>query len=169
MESEGPQSEQEEDELEDEDDVAVRDCSPTLHAIHGMRMHTRLTTTAHVRWRMGRRRRRPSLRSSNGRRSAARRRSAASPPRASCTRGGRRWTRQRCASNWTLRCRAMCLSSLGCAQVSDAVKRYSFLLGQTELFKHFVDIKVRSDIPYMLVLLSHVSAHSARVTQNMPR
>lgn len=27
-------------------------------------------------------------------------------------------------------------------QISDAVKRYSYLLGQTELFKHFVDIKV---------------------------
>jgi SWI/SNF-related matrix-associated actin-dependent regulator of chromatin subfamily A member 5 len=28
-------------------------------------------------------------------------------------------------------------------QIADSVKRYSFLLGQTELFKHFVDIKVR--------------------------
>lgn len=27
-------------------------------------------------------------------------------------------------------------------QIADAVKRYSYLLGQTELFKHFVDIKV---------------------------
>ena len=27
-------------------------------------------------------------------------------------------------------------------QISDAVKRYSYLLGQTDLFKHFVDIKV---------------------------
>ena len=27
-------------------------------------------------------------------------------------------------------------------QLADAVKRYSYLLGQTELFKHFVDIKV---------------------------
>ena len=27
-------------------------------------------------------------------------------------------------------------------KISDAVKRYSYLLGQTELFKHFVDIKV---------------------------
>lgn len=58
---------------------------------------------------------------------------------------------------------------LGDAQVSDAVKRYSFLLGQTELFKHFVDIKVRSDLPHMLLLLSYISADSARVTQNMPR
>ena len=30
-----------------------------------------------------------------------------------------------------------------CGKISDAVKRYSYLLGQTELFKHFVDIKVR--------------------------
>lgn len=29
-------------------------------------------------------------------------------------------------------------------QIADAVKRYSYLLGQTELFKHFVGIKVRS-------------------------
>jgi len=28
------------------------------------------------------------------------------------------------------------------SKVTDAVKRYSYLLGQTELFKHFVDIKV---------------------------
>ena len=28
------------------------------------------------------------------------------------------------------------------AKISDAVKRYSYLLGQTELFKYFVDIKV---------------------------
>jgi len=27
-------------------------------------------------------------------------------------------------------------------KIADAVKRYSYLLGQTELFKHFVDIKV---------------------------
>jgi hypothetical protein len=26
-------------------------------------------------------------------------------------------------------------------QITDAVKRYSYLLGQTDLFKHFVDIK----------------------------
>ncbi|KAH8099849.1 SNF2 family DNA-dependent ATPase [Cristinia sonorae] len=29
------------------------------------------------------------------------------------------------------------------AKISDAVKRYSYLLGQTELFKHFVDLKAR--------------------------
>ena len=27
-------------------------------------------------------------------------------------------------------------------KMSDAIKRYSYLLGQTELFKHFVDMKV---------------------------
>ena len=31
---------------------------------------------------------------------------------------------------------------LNVPQISDAVKRYSYLLGQTDLFKHFVDIKV---------------------------
>lgn len=29
-------------------------------------------------------------------------------------------------------------------QVADAVKRYAYLLGQTDLFKYFVDIKVNS-------------------------
>lgn len=32
--------------------------------------------------------------------------------------------------------------SLTGLQMSDAVKRYSYLLGQTDLFKHFVDMKV---------------------------
>lgn len=27
--------------------------------------------------------------------------------------------------------------------MQDAIKRYSYLLGQTDLFKHFVDMKVR--------------------------
>ncbi|SRR5216683_70954 len=29
------------------------------------------------------------------------------------------------------------------SQVADAVKRYSYLLGQTDLFRHFVDVQVR--------------------------
>jgi SWI/SNF-related matrix-associated actin-dependent regulator of chromatin subfamily A member 5 len=29
-------------------------------------------------------------------------------------------------------------------QITDSVKRYSYLLGQTDLFRHFVDIKVCS-------------------------
>lgn len=36
-------------------------------------------------------------------------------------------------------------------QIADAVKRYSYLLGQTELFKHFVDIKVRFEQHMSLV------------------
>ena len=44
------------------------------------------------------------------------------------------------AKVWLL---AVCLVLLvDSIQISDAVKRYSYLLGQTELFKHFVDIKV---------------------------
>ena len=39
------------------------------------------------------------------------------------------------------------------AQISDAVKRYSYLLGQTDLFKYFVDIKASH------VHLCPVSAH----------
>ncbi|KAF8915438.1 SNF2 family N-terminal domain-containing protein [Mucidula mucida] len=34
------------------------------------------------------------------------------------------------------------------AKLSDAVKRYSYLLGQTELFKHFVDIRVSESLRY---------------------
>ncbi|KAH9942954.1 P-loop containing nucleoside triphosphate hydrolase protein [Amylocystis lapponica] len=34
------------------------------------------------------------------------------------------------------------------AKITDAVKRYSYLLGQTELFKHFVDIKKARDPEY---------------------
>ena len=34
------------------------------------------------------------------------------------------------------------LESYNPHKVADAVKRYAYLLGQTELFKHFVDIKV---------------------------
>ncbi|PIL31136.1 transcription factor [Ganoderma sinense ZZ0214-1] len=38
------------------------------------------------------------------------------------------------------------------AKISDAVKRYSYLLGQTELFKHFVDIKKARDPEYAALL-----------------
>ncbi|KAM6494001.1 SNF2 family N-terminal domain containing protein [Amanita muscaria] len=38
------------------------------------------------------------------------------------------------------------------AKVADAVKRYSYLLGQTELFKHFMDIKKARDPEYAALL-----------------
>ncbi|EEB89358.1 hypothetical protein MPER_12552, partial [Moniliophthora perniciosa FA553] len=38
------------------------------------------------------------------------------------------------------------------AKIADAVKRYSYLLGQTELFKHFVDIKRARDPEYAALL-----------------
>ncbi|KAI0076817.1 SNF2 family DNA-dependent ATPase [Panus rudis PR-1116 ss-1] len=38
------------------------------------------------------------------------------------------------------------------AKISDAVKRYAYLLGQTELFKHFVDIKKARDPEYAAML-----------------
>ncbi|KAK0195387.1 SNF2 family N-terminal domain-containing protein [Armillaria mellea] len=38
------------------------------------------------------------------------------------------------------------------AKISDAVKRYTYLLGQTELFKHFVDIKRARDPEYAAML-----------------
>ncbi|OCH89738.1 SNF2 family DNA-dependent ATPase [Obba rivulosa] len=37
-------------------------------------------------------------------------------------------------------------------KITDAVKRYSYLLGQTELFKHFVDIKKARDPEYAALL-----------------
>ncbi|KIY43532.1 hypothetical protein FISHEDRAFT_53398 [Fistulina hepatica ATCC 64428] len=37
-------------------------------------------------------------------------------------------------------------------KISDAVKRYSYLLGQTELFKHFVDIQKAKDPQYAALL-----------------
>jgi hypothetical protein len=44
--------------------------------------------------------------------------------------------------------RRLCRNVLTVHQITDAVKRYSYLLGQTELFKHFVDIKVRYQIHF---------------------
>ncbi|KAG6826565.1 hypothetical protein H0H92_015298 [Tricholoma furcatifolium] len=41
---------------------------------------------------------------------------------------------------------------MGKAKVADAVKRYSYLLGQTELFKHFVDIKRARDPEYAAMM-----------------
>ncbi|KAJ7623380.1 SNF2 family N-terminal domain-containing protein [Roridomyces roridus] len=38
------------------------------------------------------------------------------------------------------------------AKVADAVKRYSYLLGQTDLFKHFVDIKRARDPEYAAMM-----------------
>ncbi|TFK20464.1 transcription activator snf2l1 [Coprinopsis marcescibilis] len=38
------------------------------------------------------------------------------------------------------------------AKISDAVKRYSYLLGQTELFKHFVDMQRARDPEYAAVM-----------------
>jgi hypothetical protein len=35
-------------------------------------------------------------------------------------------------------------------QVADAVKRYSYLLGQTDLFRHFVDVQVRLSLCFTL-------------------
>jgi hypothetical protein len=58
--------------------------------------------------------------------------------RVCCKLNGRRWARIRYFSVSHLSNDLLTLS-----KISDAVKRYSYLLGQTELFKHFVDIKVR--------------------------
>ena len=68
-------------------------------------------------------------------------------PKGSCKSSARLWTRPRYVS-------PHCddLTTLNGLQVADAVKRYSYLLGQTELFKHFVDIKVRSPIFGVIVI-----------------
>jgi SWI/SNF-related matrix-associated actin-dependent regulator of chromatin subfamily A member 5 len=39
-------------------------------------------------------------------------------------------------------CLSLVLIPHSSAQVADSMKRYSYLLGQTELFKHFVDAEV---------------------------
>ena len=52
---------------------------------------------------------------------------------------GRKWTRTR----YPPRASPLWYGIPTLRKISDAVKRYSYLLGQTELFKHFVDIKVR--------------------------
>jgi hypothetical protein len=50
-------------------------------------------------------------------------------------------------------------------QITDAVKRYSYLLGQTELFKHFVDIKVSLvAVSLTMRFLNHPREHA---TQSM--
>jgi hypothetical protein len=49
----------------------------------------------------------------------------------------RRWTRPRSVLPSMHLCQVTYMS-----QIADAVKCYSHLLGQTELFKHFIDIKV---------------------------
>lgn len=49
----------------------------------------------------------------------------------------------------------------------DAVKRYSYLLGQTELFRHFVDMKVRLSPSLLLELRALTNQNRKRVTQNM--
>lgn len=49
-----------------------------------------------------------------------------------------KWTRQR-----RVYLVEMGFKSLKLPQLADALKRYSYLLGQTELFKHFMDAKVR--------------------------
>lgn len=57
--------------------------------------------------------------------------------KASSMQRDRRWTRQKYLPS--LQFRVFCSHGV---QISDAVKRYSYLLGQTDLFKYFVDIKV---------------------------
>lgn len=52
-------------------------------------------------------------------------------------------------------------------KISDAVKRYSYLLGQTELFKHFVDIKVRSVNETFAAVTSFNRISRKRATHNM--
>ncbi|KAH0831419.1 SNF2 family DNA-dependent ATPase [Lanmaoa asiatica] len=45
-----------------------------------------------------------------------------------------------------------CVSYSHSVQIADAVKRYSYLLGQTDLFKYFVDIKKARDPQYAALL-----------------
>jgi len=54
------------------------------------------------------------------------------------------------------------------SKIADAVKRYSYLLGQTELFKHFVDIKVSSCFQKKLYVFL-IRSNSVQKTRNMQR
>ena len=57
---------------------------------------------------------------------------------------GRKWIKRRQAYQPVLLLMLLILYITVMKQIQDAVKRYSYLLGQTDLFKHFVDIKVRN-------------------------
>ena len=70
---------------------------------------------------------------------------------------GKRWTKRRYAD-----IRPVLIGSPTLAQISDAMKRYSYLLGQTELFKHFVDIKVSLRIPLASERISWIAIESER-------
>ena len=50
----------------------------------------------------------------------------------------RRWTKPRCV---LITLHVSILSVLMCSWITNAIKRYSYAPGQTEVFKHFVNIK----------------------------
>ncbi|KAG8807000.1 hypothetical protein FRC19_006924, partial [Serendipita sp. 401] len=54
------------------------------------------------------------------------------------------------------------------AKVADSLKRYSYLLGQTELFQHFVDIKRAADPEYAALLDSQKPKKRGRKPKNPP-
>ncbi|CAG8609140.1 1549_t:CDS:10, partial [Acaulospora colombiana] len=54
------------------------------------------------------------------------------------------------------------------AKVADSLKRYSYLLGQTELFQHFVDIKRAADPEYAALLDSQKPKKRGRKPKNQP-
>jgi hypothetical protein len=86
------------------------------------------------------------------------------PKKASCRKRGMRWIKP--GSDLPQIPRFFELANLQ-LQIADAVKRYSYLLGQTELFKHFVDIKVRKMLFYSLPLSTHPPLPSALETRTM--
>lgn len=63
--------------------------------------------------------------------------------------GGRKSTATKAAEDQKLTSQR---AEMDKAKAADAVKRYSYLLGQTELFKHFVDIKRARDPEYAALL-----------------
>jgi hypothetical protein len=80
---------------------------------------------------------------------SAERRRRKQKTKVSCRQSAKKWTRQR----YGLILQVISSLQLTSCKITDAVKRYSYLLGQTELFKHFVDIKVCSDT---LAVVFHV-------------
>ncbi|KAG8831498.1 hypothetical protein FRC17_003070 [Serendipita sp. 399] len=53
-------------------------------------------------------------------------------------------------------------------KIADSLKRYSYLLGQTELFQHFVDIKRAADPEYAALLDSQKPKKRGRKPKNPP-
>ena len=120
-----PHEHQEQDELMSEDDVRIVFVCPFVRSLTRHAKRTSSPAHHHLRLR--------KLRRDDSRNRSAR------TMRGSSSRRGMKWTRPKYGIT-----QALLASCIHLCKVADAVKRYSYLLGQTDLFRHFVDVKVRS-------------------------